>query len=87
MLREGILKRHHKTSTSGDQFSEISVDEQQREIIERAVRFYHGLRDNDLAVIQEGIDRGRVIMQDKKLVAELLQRGYEHSSSVKNKSF
>jgi len=87
MLREGIIKRHHKTTTAGDQFSEISLDQQQREIIRRTIRFYYGLRDNDPTIIQEGLDRGAEIMQDKRLVAELLQRAYNNSPNTYRQSY
>ncbi len=87
MVREGTLKRHHKSTTTGDQFSEAYVDEQQKKIIDRVVRFHRGLRDNDPDIIQEGLKLAAAVMKDKKLVAELLQRDYDHSSQINRQSY
>ncbi len=87
MLREGILKRHHKTTSAGDQFSEISLDAQQKEIIDQAVSFHQGLRDYDPVIIQKGLELGSAIMADKGLVTELLLRGYDHSPDTKKQSY
>lgn len=87
MLRDGVIQRQHKSTAAHDEFSKIYLDDMQKEIIDKVVRAHRGLKAGDRSIISEGIQLGNLILADRQLVRELLERGYKNSSVVASRDF